>query len=156
MEFKYELSGAGWANGFIEINSNTEYFSASYLSDAMYDLLKALISLLPELSPSPVISAQSQMHEEPGGKDWTLNRIDSCYLNINIVSFEDLVRRKKLTQNFNETCKISEFVKAVITSLDLLLQQHGLEGYKVKWINYDFPKKEYSILKDFLHGGIID
>ncbi|MEC0227047.1 hypothetical protein [Paenibacillus alba] len=96
MEFKYELSGAGWADGFIEMNTNTEYFSASYLSDALYDMLEALISLLPELVPSPVKSAQFQMHEEPGGMAWTLNRIDSSYLNINIASFEDLARKKKL------------------------------------------------------------
>ncbi|WP_171681569.1 hypothetical protein [Paenibacillus planticolens] len=57
MEFKYELCGAGWADGLIEINTNTEYFSASFLSDALYDMLKALISLLPELVPFPVKSA---------------------------------------------------------------------------------------------------
>ncbi|OPA78704.1 hypothetical protein BVG16_12680 [Paenibacillus selenitireducens] len=153
MEYKYELSGTGWADGFIEINTNTEHFSASYLTDALHDMLKAIISLLPELVTYPVKSVQFEMHEEPGGTVWTLEKIDSAHLNINIVSFEDLVRRKELAQNFNETCTISEFVKAVVTSLDLLLQQHGMDGYKAKWINYDFPKKEYSMLKDFLRRG---
>lgn len=153
MEFKYELSGAGWADVFITINSNTEYLSVSYLTDALHDMLKALISLLPELVPYPVKSAQFEMHEEPGGTVWTLNRKDALHLNINIVSFEDLAQRKKLDQDFNEICKISEFVKAVVSSLDSLLQQHGVDGYKEKWINYGFPKAEYSMLKNYLRRG---
>lgn len=153
MEFKYELSGVGWADGFIKINTNIEHFSASYLTDALHDMLKAIISLLPELVPYPVKRAQFEIHEEPGGTVWSLYTIDAVHLNINIVSFEDLIQRKELDQDFNETCKISDFVKAVVTSLDLLLQQHGMDGYKAKWINYDFPQKEYSMLKDFLRGG---
>lgn len=85
-------------------------------------MLKALISLLPERVPYPVISAQFEIHEEPGGTVWTLNRIDALHLNINIVSYEDLAQRKKLDYSFDEMCKISEFVKAVVSSLDSLLQ----------------------------------
>lgn len=151
MKFKYELSGAGWADGFIEVNTNIEYFSASYISDALHDMLKAIISILPGLVPFPIQSTQFEMHEEPGGTVWTLNKMDTNHLNIKIDSYENLLQRKKLDGSYEESCTISVFVRAVVTSLDLLLQQHGLDGYKEKWINYDFPLKEYLMLKDFLH-----
>lgn len=36
MKFKYELTGVGWAEGCIEINSPIAHFTASYITDALY------------------------------------------------------------------------------------------------------------------------
>ncbi|WP_172463510.1 hypothetical protein [Priestia endophytica] len=46
MKFNYDLSGHGWANGFIEMNSKRFEFRPSYLTDAFGDLLRSLVSLL--------------------------------------------------------------------------------------------------------------
>jgi hypothetical protein len=35
----------------------------------------------------------------------------------------------------------------VVQALDLLLKQYGLEGYKEKWVNHDFPMENYLKLK---------
>jgi hypothetical protein len=146
MRFEYDLSGKGWADGCIEINSNIVYFSTSYLTDSLDDMLKALISLIPEVSSYPVSVAQFEWHEEPGGTVWCLRR-NGEVLSVEIVSFEDLLRRKKQTVELNETCPLIDFSMMVVQALDLLLKQYGLEGYKEKWVNHDFPMENYLKLK---------
>ncbi|MDQ0896796.1 hypothetical protein [Paenibacillus sp. V4I7] len=150
MEFIYTLDGAGWALGSIKINSQEAYFSPSYLSDALYILLKSLISVTPDLTPFPVKQATFEWMEEPGGTVWTLERADSKHLNVKISSYEDMYSKKELVTDLNETCLYIEFIQAVIIALDLILQKHGVDGYKEKWINHEFPMKQYLLLKEFI------
>ncbi|MEV5024543.1 hypothetical protein [Paenibacillus sp. LPE1-1-1.1] len=149
MRFKYELTGRGWASGFIEMNSNTVYFATSYITDALDEMLKALILLNPELSPYPVSNSQFEWNEEPGGTVWKFRKIDDL-LNVQIMSFENLRNKKQLVIELNESCSISEFSEAVVQALELLLSLHGKEGYKEKWVNYDFPTHNYLKLKGFV------
>lgn len=92
MKFEYALTGAGWADGYIEFNSNTVYFTASYINDALGDMLKAIISLIPEISSYSVPQAQFEWNEEPGGTVWTISRREDL-LHIEILSYEDLRNR---------------------------------------------------------------
>ncbi|OME78665.1 hypothetical protein BK120_23285 [Paenibacillus sp. FSL A5-0031] len=149
MRFKYELTGRGWASGFIEMNSNTFYFATSYITDALDEMLKALILLNPELSPFPVSNSQFEWNEEPGGTVWKFRKIDDL-LHVQIMSFENLRNKKQLVIELNESCSILEFSEAVVQALDLLLSLHGKEGYKEKWVNYDFPTNNYLKLKGFV------
>ncbi|OPH52008.1 hypothetical protein BC351_34090 [Paenibacillus ferrarius] len=150
MRFEYKLSGKGWAEGFIEINSNIAYFTTSYLTDALDDMLKALILLIPEISTYPVSATHFEWHEEPGGTLWNLRRVREDMLNIEIVSFEDLLKRKKETIDMNETCSIIDFVKVIIHGLDLVLSKYGADGFKEEWVNHDFPMKNYFRLKSYI------
>lgn len=149
MRFKYELIGRGWASGFIEMNSNTFYFATSYITDALDEMLKALILLNPELSPFPVSNSQFEWNEEPGGTVWKFRKIDDL-LHVQTMSFENLRNKKQLVIELNESCSILEFSEAVVQALDLLLSIHGKEGYKEKWVNYDFPTNNYLKLKGFV------
>jgi len=149
LRFKYELTGIGWADGCIEMNSSTVYFATSYITDALDDMLKALNALIPELSSYPVSKTQFEWNEEPGGTVWTLSKIDDS-LHVQITSFEDLRNKKQQVIELDETCSIVEFTGAVVQALDLLLRQNGREGYKEKWVNYDFPMDNYLKLKGFI------
>ncbi|WP_419875145.1 hypothetical protein [Candidatus Pristimantibacillus sp. PTI5] len=111
MRFKYELTGRGWASGFIEMNSNTFYFATSYITDALDEMLKALILLNPELSPFPVSNSQFEWNEEPGGTVWKFRKIDDL-LHVQIMSFENLRYKKQLVIELNESCSITEFSEA--------------------------------------------
>jgi len=149
MRFEYELTGIGWANGCIEMNSSTVYFATSYITDALNDMLKALNALIPEVSLYPVSETQFEWNEEPSGTIWTLSKISDDTLRVQIMSFEDLRNKKKQVIGLDETGSILEFTRAVVQALDLLLKQHGREGYKEKWINYEFPMNKYLKLKGF-------
>ncbi|NEW04895.1 hypothetical protein GK047_02540 [Paenibacillus sp. SYP-B3998] len=67
MKFVYELTGSGWADGFIEIESNNVRFTASYLTDALDDLLRCLISIIPVCVPYPQNKTVFEFEEEPDG-----------------------------------------------------------------------------------------
>jgi hypothetical protein len=45
MEFKYYLSGIGWANCIVEVNAQKLEFTVSYLTDCLGDCLKSLMYL---------------------------------------------------------------------------------------------------------------
>ncbi|WNR46892.1 hypothetical protein [Paenibacillus roseipurpureus] len=149
MRFEYELTGIGWADGSIEMNSSTVYFSTSYITDALNDMLKAINALIPEVSPYSVSRVQFEWNEEPGGTVWTLSKIDNDSLRVQIISFENLRNKKQKVIELDETCSILEFTGAVVQALDLLLKQYGREGYKEKWVNNDFPMDRYLKLKGF-------
>ncbi|ACT03185.1 hypothetical protein [Paenibacillus sp. JDR-2] len=149
MRFEYELTGIGWVDGCIEMNSTTFYFATSYITDALNDMLMALNALIPEISPYPVSKAQFKWNEEPGGTVWTLSKIDDDSMRVHIVSFEDLRNKKQQVIELDETCSIQEFSEVVVQALDLLLKQYGRKGYKEKWVNYEFPMDIYLKLKGF-------
>ncbi|NOV02344.1 hypothetical protein [Paenibacillus planticolens] len=149
MKFEYALTGTGWADGCIEMNSNTVYFTASYINDALGDMLKAIISLIPEISSYSVPQAQFEWNEEPGGTVWTISRREDL-LHVEILSYVDLRNRKQRVIDLDETCLIIEFAGAVVQALDSLLRQYGREGYKEKWVNYDFPMDNFLKLKGFV------
>lgn len=149
MKFEYELTGVGWAEGCIEINSAIAYFEASYITDALYDMLKAVSSLVPEVSPYPVSMAQFEWNEEPGGTVWTLSKIALISLHVQIKSYQDLRSKRNEIIALDETCTIHEFISTITQTLDMLLRKYGREGYKEKWVNFDFPMDLYLKLKSF-------
>lgn len=150
MKFEYDLTGVGWADGCIEINSTIVHFASSYITDALYDMLKAVNSLIPVVSPYPVSMAQFEWNEEPGGTVWTLSKNDGNSLRVQIKSFEDLRNKKQEVIELDETCSIYDFTSTIAQTLDLLLRKYGQEGYKEKWVNFDFPMDNYLKLKGFI------
>jgi hypothetical protein len=142
MEFSYKLSGRGWAEGHIKINSQVVYFTASYQ-------LNCLLAILPDCVAFPQKSKTFEWYEEPGGTVWTLERNDE-EVSIKIVSYEDMYSKKEIGIVFNEVCLMDDFVIAVVNELNMLLKQHGIGGYKESWVNHEFPYNEYLKLKEFI------
>jgi hypothetical protein len=79
MKFQYILNGSGWAEGFIEINSQRCEFNPSYLTNALGDLLDSLVELL-TYEPNPKIKKFNTVffdwNEEPNGLEWVLTRLE--------------------------------------------------------------------------------
>jgi hypothetical protein len=150
MNFKYELSGVGWADGFIEINSSVAYFTTSYLTNALKDLLGSLLSLIPECVPFPLKSTTFEWHEEPGGTVWSFEKKNSKEVLIRIVSYENMFPKKEIGIDINEVCPIDDLVIVIVNELEVLLKKHGVDGYKEKWVNHEFPSAEYQSLISYL------
>ncbi|ENQ3106261.1 hypothetical protein ACEOWJ_002271 [Bacillus cereus] len=77
MQFKYELIGTGWANGFIELNSQKISFSPSYITDAFGNLLGGLT----DLSNGEERVVTFLWEEEPIGLSWRLKLQDGIIPN---------------------------------------------------------------------------
>lgn len=150
MNLKYELTGKGWADGNIEVNSTVVNFTTSYLSDPLLDLLHSLISLIPECVPYPLKKTTFEWYDEPGRYTWKLERINNEQLSIEISNYEDTSSKSKINQHLYEVCNINDFSKTVVKELENILKMHGIKGYKELWVNHEFPIKEFRILKEYI------
>ena len=68
----YDLAGTGWAECIVELDGHRAHLSASYLSDALGELLRAVVNLLKGADEQTV-----SFYEESGEFRWRLLRLDS-------------------------------------------------------------------------------
>ncbi|MBH0156896.1 hypothetical protein IHV10_10995 [Fictibacillus sp. 5RED26] len=146
MEFKYQLSGRGWASGSIKINNKEFNFIASYLTDSLSDLLKSLITITPGCVPYPINESTFNMEEEPERLVWKFEKQNDRDVLITIIKVSGIER----SIVFKEQCLLSDFIKAVVNSISKLLKKHGIEGYRENWVNHDFPLNEYQRLYNYM------
>ncbi|HDX9578889.1 TPA: hypothetical protein ROX88_002446 [Bacillus pseudomycoides] len=146
MQFKYELSGHGWAEGFIEVDSKKISFSPGYVTDAFGDLLRGLTDLLN--GEERVVTFLWE--EEPIGLNWRLKLQGSMELSLTITEYEDTsdyIEGKEGVIIVDTTCDFLDFVKMIIKESDQLLFRHGIVGYHKMWSEHEFPLSSYLQLK---------
>lgn len=151
MQFKYELSGHGWAKGFIELHSQKCEFNPSYLTDAFGDLLQGLLDLINGENRTTFL-----WDEEPRGLQWTLILHDNHTLSLTITEFMDTfvdLDEQEGKVVVDTTCHFPDFIKMVINEADHLLKKYGIVGYRKSWIEHDFPLSNYLQLKYFIAKG---
>gem|GEM_PF-6097487 len=68
----YNLCGAGWSECFVEIGDQRIHVTASYLGDALGDLLRAVISSMIGFD-----TAHASFAEELGEYRWRLRRVSA-------------------------------------------------------------------------------
>lgn len=152
LKFKYELCGIGWADAYIEINGSEEYFSVSYITDALRQLLEGVMSLLPECTPVDELKNEIEFkwHAEPGGDVWNIKSISYNQLQVRIESYRDLYEKIPLRIEIDEVCNKMEFIRCVINEMDNIIKSYGFVGYRETWYNHDFPISAYLKLKNYL------
>lgn len=153
MKFEYKLIEIGWAEVSLEINEQRFYCHASYISEPLIDLLEGLLSIIPGCVPDDELktSATFKWQLEPAIGKWTLMLVDTNILKIEIETYEDNTCIKKL-RDFKATCNLLDFINEIIISLEQLLKDHGLVGYKNFWYSYDFPISSFLKLKYYLYN----
>lgn len=68
VEFTYRLTGAGWSEALLTIGAASTRLSASYLDDALGDLIAAAV-----LAPGAESTIRVSWAEEPGEFRWVLD-----------------------------------------------------------------------------------
>lgn len=140
----FKLTGAGWSECVLEIYGQSCTVTASYLSDALRELISGVNHIL-----SGGNDARFRFDEEPGEYRWILGRVDAGAVSVRILEFPELWGDKPDSEGkviFDVTCSIRELAHALLSSLNSLLTEIGLDGYKEKWINAEFPLEEYKKL----------
>ncbi|MEK7832802.1 MAG: hypothetical protein AAB401_17045, partial [Acidobacteriota bacterium] len=151
LSISYKLTGSGWAECALEIDEQGIVTTASYLSHALERLLESVVELLrgqPE--------ATASFDEEPGEYRWRFKRIDEQTISIRILWFNKLWGREPDEKGklvFEATCRLRTFAGAVLSASQQLFAEHGIEGYKEKWVEHDFPLKLQDELKRLLAEG---
>ena len=152
VEFKYYLSGAGWATCMVEVNGQKLEFTASYLSDCLADFLRALMLLNSYCVPRDEArrEAECEWEGEPDGIIWSFELKENNRLNIIADYYEDERNKEKKTTLINTEYPYDEFLRIVLKDLDALIKRHGIIGYREEWDEFDFPLSTFLKLKHYI------
>jgi len=97
----------------------------------------------------PIDGARFSFDEEPGEYRWILTAIHGGGLALKILEFPQLWGEKPDAEGrivLDATCQVRVFGEAVLVSLNRLLEEHGLKGYRQIWSNAEFPVEDYRVL----------
>jgi len=149
LSISFNLVGAGWAECGISIDNKIIVLTASYLEDALGNIADATLRIAQGEKSAYAIFA-----EEPGEYRWRLTRINEKEISIEILWFDDW---KGFRQSDDKGKVILQFeypllafTRRVITCLSDTLNKYGLEDYKKKWIEHEFPSNTYDELRNIL------
>jgi hypothetical protein len=141
----YRLTGSGWAECAVEIAGQEAAMSASYLSDALADMLAAAAAVARGEAESTF-----SFHEEPQEVLWRLRRVGSERLHVRILRLEDAFHH--LPDEAGEVlldaeCRTRTFAGAVLSAAQRILREHGPAGYRREWGLADFPHERMRALE---------
>lgn len=150
VKIEYRLGDAGWADCNFAIGSNTTTVEASYIGDALRELVEATLTIVEG-------SAHSVAHfyDEPG----------ECRLVLELQGYQIRVRILEFPETWSEEpdeagaarldamCAFREFAEAVLVAARTVLDTHGLQGYVEKWGRHEFPADAVYKLEHALQGA---
>lgn len=152
MKFTYKLSSVGWADVYLQMGDSEIYISPSYLSEPLIDLVRSIELLLPECTPLDEVKSvvQFEWDSEPAVHNWTIKKTSQGKIQIEIMCFEDGIKSIPGKLEFREECDLNQFIAVVVQSLEMLLSNHGIIGYRKQWDAQDFPISSFLQLKYYL------
>lgn len=141
LEIDYQLSGKGWADCVVSIAGERCEISASYLSNALRNLILAANGALTGLR-----SVSFSFDEEPGEYRWVSHSPRPNEIEVEILEFQELWGWKPDSEGkslLKFRCQPIDFAKAVQATATKLLEKHGESGYLEKWSEHPFPMVQY-------------
>jgi hypothetical protein len=145
----YRLSGTGWAECTLSDESSSCELTASYLSDALHNLVTAATAVLCGFSQTTF-----RFDEEPGEYRWIISSPRINEIQIEIREFDQLWGDQPNESGrllFQTVCLPETFARAVAKAAEKLLEKHGEVGYRDQWAEHPFPAKQLAVLHDQLN-----
>jgi hypothetical protein len=141
IEIAFELLAIGCLECGIRVGSSRANVTASYLSDALGDLLSGVIAMV-RGNPSATIT----FWEEPGYFHWILERVSEERVRIQILGppEEHVV--------LDDECPLRDLAVEVLSAFDRLKQKYGEEGYLAQWVEHKFPAELVEELRGLLEA----
>jgi hypothetical protein len=147
----YSLTGRGWSECTVEIGERRAHLTASYLSDALGDLLSAVVHLVRGANETTASFA-----EEPGEYRWRFRRVDPDQVWVRILWFNEFPNKRPDEEGevvLDGRCRLRTFAGAVLAASQQVLREHGPDGYHRQWGNSEFPLHRQEELKRLLDEG---
>ncbi len=145
VEFTFRLTNLGSAEGRVAIGSETLVATASYLSDTLGDLLRAVV-----LIARGAVSARASWYEEPGEYRWLFTRQDEDVAIVVRWFSENPVQPapdSAGTLMFDSRCSVPALVAGFATGAREALDLYGEQGYAERWDAAQFPAAELETLE---------
>lgn len=146
-DFSYEVTGAGWSKALISDGEHRATVTASYLTDALRDLLDAVAAVAEGESESRCLWT-----EEPGEFRWVFRGAHG-EVEIQVIEFEQTYSREPDldgTLRFRSTQPVGLVARRVAKSAQDLFDTLGPHGYKDRWIEHPFPSDALERLSRLL------
>ncbi len=137
LAINYRLTGTGWSECHISCGEQSCTTTASYLSDALGNLVRAAVALLSGFS-----AVTFSFEEEPGEYRWVVRSPRLNEIDLVILEFPDLYGSKPDDEGkelFRVRCTPETFAQAVYEAASRVLAQEGEAGYAEKWADHQFP-----------------
>ncbi len=144
----YKLTGAGWSECTVTAGDKTAHVTASYLSDALESLAGAVLAI-----GRGINLARASFDEEPGEYRWVFERVDDQDVRLRIFEFSELWSKKEDEDGIlilDVQIPVLVLVRSMVSCLADVLQASGIEGYREKWLQHDFPLQQYEELRSTL------
>lgn len=153
MEFKYELTGTGWATCEIRIENQIHKYEAGYLTDALGNFLNALLKINPLYTEKVYLKhgANFFFDNEPSGTDWHLKYLGNDKMLLEVTTYTDISFSEDPKLEIQIECSYDEFLLQVVKEAEKLLKEYGIVGYKEMWVEHEFPLSAFLMLKFYLN-----
>ncbi len=144
VEFVYRLTGTGWATAQLADGHGSADITASYLSDALGNLLAAVIALL-----DGAAEARCSWDLEPGENRWVFERVGSD-VHLRILGFRG--RRKPGpdqggTVLFETDERLTVMAAAIADGAEAVVAEYGEQGYLDHWLLHPFPTAPLAMIR---------
>ena len=147
VEFSFRLTGTGWARARLAHGSEEIELPASYLSDALGEVLGAVAEI-----QEGEQSAAASWELEPGEYRWLFSRTNG-EINLQVLAFRDAYPRLPDADGsvvFAATCPVGEMARAFAEGARTVLNLEGEDGYRQKWVEHSFPTSLLEIVESGL------
>ena len=144
----YRLTGAGWSKCVVSCGEQSCVTTASYLSDALGNLVRASVALLSGFS-----AVTFSFEEEPGEYRWVIRSPRLNEIDVVILQFPDLYSGQPDQEGqeiFRVRCVPETFAEAVHEAASRVLKEEGEAGYAEKWAEHPFPTQQLEELRRHL------
>ncbi len=144
VEFDYRLVGTGWSEARFAVGEEWVGLTASYLDDALGDLLLAVRRLIEGDD-----EARASWAEEPGEYRWLFSRAGD-QVRVRVLSFPGLWSDAADSEGealIDVTCSLEDLIEGIAAGARRVLESHGEEGYREKWVDHDFPLEHLEALE---------
>lgn len=134
--FTYQLTGTGWSKARFKVGRRAVRLSASYLDDALGDLVRAVADL-----QAGEVKAKVSWAEEPGEFRWVFERSGENVM-VRILEFDDLWTGKPDAEGrvlIAVQCRFDALRGAIAWGARAVLNEWGEAGYRSRWVEHDFP-----------------
>lgn len=149
MHFAYRLTGTGWAEACISDHASAVSIRASYLTDALGLLLKAVDQLLQGAD-----EARCSWADEPGEYRWIIKR-DRDHAHLRVLTFHDiesLEPDESGVVNFETKQPLHDVADAIAAGAQAVLDEYGVDGYLRCWASDPFPLVRLRAIQTRLHA----
>ena len=148
LSIEYQLLKSGWAECTVRVGSTSQELTASYLSDALGNLVLAAAAMLAGMH-----SVATSFDEEPGEYRWVVARLNGTDISLQVLEFGELWGNKPNSEGkvlIQTICHPLVFGEAVYKAASSVLAAHGAAGYKERWQEHEFPCKQLELLASYI------